>query len=498
MKLIKKIYSKILNIKTDFDKLFFTKEYLSLTEEFGINFFLIVFILFLTFFAFSFSIGSMEYLDKRMNDPFTNWVDIPVTINVKNQRENIYSYFTQDSIKNKINLNNLSDYIIYFRNFYTGSLDKVYQLKGRTVQDTSSLFKKIISKNNLISTTNVRDINSIYGECGIIVTEKLLKDLDFTTTNPKHIFLEENEGLIALNIAAIVKDLPNNSQFITSNSLYNISFDPYTTGFIVLNETTNILQLIAEEHIREKLINELKEKNIMVKPDLDNFKNDNKISYSIIFPKPLSFSLLKKKVNKLLKDKVTYRIFLNNECQEYNEHLKFPHRLAFNFDKLDNIRIFKNMMKEKFKVEVNMAQIEAKENFSMVSNLTFILSLILFIFSIVSIIFFINSILTKHLQKIKENLGTLKAFGINNKKMLSIYIKIIFTFLLVSGFLAYVINVLITFSINLYIGVEIFKFYSIYIFIIFLLIIVFSLLNSKYSILKVLKSSPGNLIYNRK
>ena len=99
MKIIKNTYYKILNIKSDFDKLFFDKEYMSLTEEFGINFFLIVFILFLTFFAFSFSIGSIDYLDKRMNDPFTNWVDVPVNVKVKNQLNDITSFFNCIPVK---------------------------------------------------------------------------------------------------------------------------------------------------------------------------------------------------------------------------------------------------------------------------------------------------------------------------------------------------------------------------------------------------------------
>ena len=502
MKIIKSIYNKILNIKTDFDKLFFEKEYLSLTEEFGINFFLVVFILFLTFFAFSFSIGSMDYLNKRMNNPFTNWVDVPVTVKVKNRLDDIEQYFRRDSIKKTINLKNISEYIINFRNFYSEDLENIYQIKGRTVQDTGSLFNKIVDNKNLVIPVAKTDIKKKYNNCGIIVTKKLIKDLGYNKNSiPSYLFMEQNDGVVSFSIAAIVNDLPNNSQFITSNMAYNMTIDPFASGFIVYQETTNIITLISKTTIDKNLSKLLEDKGYkveMIKKDSARFSQDKAILYSIIFSKAYSFKTLRKLLKDVLKNKKAYGIYWNNECPEYNDVLKSPHRLAFNFTKLDKIREFKKKMKNIFKIEVNMAQVEAKENFSLVSNLTFILSLILFIFSMVSIIFFINSILTKHLQKINANLGTLKAFGISNKKLSIIYIKIIFTFLIVSGLVAYAINMLLSIILNILIGHTMFKFYSPYILLIFILIVIFSLFNSKHSIIKVLKNTPGDLIYGRK
>jgi len=281
-----------------------------------------------------------------------------------------------------------------------------------------------------------------------------------------------------------------------------MTLDPFSSGFIVFQETTNIITLITKTDIDKKnLANLLNAKGFkveIIKEDINQFSANGVKTYSIVLSKAYKFNLLRKILKEVLKDKKDYGIFWNNECPEYSDVLKSPHRLAFNFIKLDKIREFKKIMKKEFKIEVNMAQVEAKENFSLVSNLTFILSLILFIFSIVSIIFFINSILTKHLQKINANLGTLKAFGISNSKLSVIYIKIILTFLLVSGLLAYFINMIVSILINLIIGHTMFKFYSIYILLIFIFIVIFSLFNSKHSILKVLKNTPGDLIYGRK
>lgn len=502
MKKLKHIYYSTISINTDFKKLFFSKEYNSLTEEFGLNFLTIVFILFLTFFTLSFSIGSKEYLEQRMNNPFTNWVDVPVTMDMKNRKDDILRYFNQDSIKDELNLNNISEYKFIHRSFYSNDLKDVYPLRGRTLQSNSDLFKKILNIDNLIKKIAINEIEDIYNNCGIIVTEDFIKTLKYEKKNiPQYIFYENDNELIPLSIAGVVKFLPNNTDYIISKNFEYISQKYSESGFISMKETVNIVSIISTQKILKEFQNKLENKNFLVQmimeEEIPGLSNEYLI-YKIIFSQPYSYTSILKTIDKINDPEQPFRIFTKSNCMVSSKTFKNPHRLAFNFHKLDKVRLFKNKMNNKFKIDINMAQIEAKENFSIVSNLTFVLSLILFIFSLVSIIFFINSILTKHLQKISENIGTFKAFGLSNNKLLSIYMKIIFTFLIVSGSIAYFLTCLISIIFNYFSDRIVFKFYSPYILIVFILIILFSLLNSKFSISKVVKKTPGNLIYNRK
>lgn len=496
-------FLSLISIKSDFQKLFFKKEYLSLTEEFGINFYTIFIILLLTFSAFSFSIGSLDYLRIRMKDPFTNWVDVPVTPQVKPKVEDIVTYFNQDSIKHKIYLDNISKYSMFWEEIYDIELKDIYQLKGRTISDSSSLLTKIIEEDNIVF-QNVDDISTEFDNCGVLINDAILPTIWKNKKNyPKNLFIKMDDGIISLPVLAVVKDLPDNAEFIFSNRLYNITHNAYLSGMIVRNESNNIFKLITSEKIHKTLIDKFRDSGFAIeniKLDEDKFEYEKKIIYTFVLSEPYPWELIVKSIDKYFKGKVEgFGIYLDNECPEYySSVLESPHKLAFNFNDLSEVRKFNKLMNDQFDVEVNMAQIVSKENFSLVSKLTFILSLILFLFSLISIIFFINSVLTKHLQKIKANLGTMKAFGIGNSTLNNIYMKIIFTFILFAGLLAYCGNILISQIINLIVQTSLLKFYSIYIILIFILILTLSLWYSRFSIMKVLKNTPGNLIYNRK
>ena len=64
-------------------KLFKEHQYLLMRREShvvlgrkAVNLWLLVLVLTATFFSIAFSEGSRSYLDEKMNDPFTNWVNI--------------------------------------------------------------------------------------------------------------------------------------------------------------------------------------------------------------------------------------------------------------------------------------------------------------------------------------------------------------------------------------------------------------------------------------
>ena len=87
-----------------------------------------------------------------------------------------------------------------------------------------------------------------------------------------------------------------------------------------------------------------------------------------------------------------------------------------------------------------MSQIKSKENYDFVSRLSVIISLILICFSILSICMFISNLLKTHLDKIKMNIGTFKAFGMDKKTLLWIYIKMILGIIFISMIISFIIS----------------------------------------------------------
>jgi len=109
---------------------------------------------------------------------------------------------------------------------------------------------------------------------------------------------------------------------------------------------------------------------------------------------------------------------------------------------LDNIREFKQFLLNEYELEIDLAQIEAKENYNFVSQLTKIISLILITFSILSISMFVSHIFREHLQKNQKNLGTFKAFGLNNSVLKYIYLTIIYRFVFFALIVSYSLSFL--------------------------------------------------------
>ena len=65
-------------IRSDFELIFFSNEYKALAGN-NLRTILALFtILFFTFLALGFAIGSLENLEKKMDNPFTNWVALPI------------------------------------------------------------------------------------------------------------------------------------------------------------------------------------------------------------------------------------------------------------------------------------------------------------------------------------------------------------------------------------------------------------------------------------
>jgi hypothetical protein len=140
--------------------------------------------------------------------------------------------------------------------------------------------------------------------------------------------------------------------------------------------------------------------------------------------------------------------------------------------------------------------------------LTKVISIILIVFSILTIILFITNLLRNHLEKIKMNIGTFKAFGIDNSSLENIYFTIIYTFVLTAMFIAFFISlgfgliggvrlILSQFNCTIEEGRDYFNLLNYWTGISVFLVLTSSFIALKYTTSKIFRHSPGDLIYDR-
>lgn len=507
---LNKLFQQLLRFKSDFQRLFFQNEYNTLgggSSNKGII--TLTTILLFTLLALSFAIGSLERLAARMDNPFTNWVNMPVDYAYKEKIPDLKAYFDIEANRDSFLIKNYSPYSSFPMSFVKSDRTSSMVAFGRTIEPEDDLTKVILQIDEDEEGLSSEDF------CGIIVTKRLLNTLGYDNPdNQKKILVgfpkdgdEDGFFNVYLDIIAIVDELPDKTDFACHPRLYNINLKPFDkTGFIQTEGTANSYSFyfLADDAIKEEVEKVIKEQF----PDLNKLKEvpfvineqENWHQYEVIFNQLHTMNEHEEIFQQLqtsLKDLSTTQFFIPTDCKPSIEYLERPHRIAFNFQELIRVRNFKNFLKERFDIEISMAQVESKENFALVSRLTFIISVVLFFFGTASIVFFVDSLLKTHLQKVKTNLGTFKAFGLDNNFLVSTYLKIILVFLSIASVTAFLLSTLVIIAEEFLMKESYFNLFNGWVLLAIVVLFIISLLQSRQTIRRILTHTPGDLIYNR-
>jgi predicted lysophospholipase L1 biosynthesis ABC-type transport system permease subunit len=176
--------------------------------------------------------------------------------------------------------------------------------------------------------------------------------------------------------------------------------------------------------------------------------------------------------------------------------------LSLDFNSLDSIKAFENFVKTEYNVQIEMSQINAKENFNAVSIMANILSWAMIVFSIVCIIMFIINMLQSYFQKVKRNLGTFKAFGIDSNELILVYVMILLLIILI----AISLSILMVWSIELVLPLlDIMKdnthsYLALWSSktVLSIIIVLVATISTVFIVMsRLLKQTPGDLIYDR-
>lgn len=506
----------------------------------GANLWLLTIVLVATFTSIAFSEGSMNYLEDKMADPFTNWVSIKKD-NLSDEKFNKF--------REQLHLAENAEHYDYkgvLMDQYLGlniqgpQNGRIEYLSIRFFEHIqSSIVNKILDKENVVEGCLVDSTILIDKTLGFIITLDALKKIGYSTKNlPAYIYYlgpvsEEHAydldfdslGLnpltlgntkylrIALPILAIVRKLPNNVDMVSTNFFYEQYHYNFTTSpFAITAHQDDYLHhlyyWVSEEVGQENFENYLKEHN---KVDVSVYNGGEKCLEMKSWKKgkmllvdlggehlPIeNFKTIDKLIMSKWNENQVQRVYLLETTDSPSPRSDY---LSVEFHSLKHIREFEAFAKT-FGISLEMEQVHSKENFNAVTVMASILSTAMVIFSIICIIMFLVNMLQSYFQKVSKNIGTFKAFGMNTQELIQTY-EIM---LLMIVFSAVIMALMITWGIQgilPIIGIEKegFNYLSLWnttTYIAAVVVIVSTIATVSIVMSRMLSRTPGDLIYDR-
>jgi ABC-type lipoprotein export system ATPase subunit len=514
-------------IPHDFKHLFYRNETKELLGKRNKNFWLIVVILFFTFLAIGFSSGSLNYLKNKMEDPFVRSINASIPA-ANRQAFGIIDQYNADSLKQKFNYDTIVGYNKWMITFLGDLPESVSRgVDGRSIPFNDPLVNTIINPdvNNAIGVPFISE-----NDISIVVTRNLIEKLG-CSEEPAFLYRKVRDGRpVPFPIRAIVEKLPGDRiDFLTTQYFYSnlmllgdkflFSDNKKLYSYIVIDS----LKVDEFRTLCENFFSKYWENGGNIEPNtIDVYRHQ--FSYKSLFYLQVSFinseqvsigqidDLYKQfrqsdeikafvEKNKINENEFVQAYYQNQE----NRISKRWDYIAVNFNDLSKVDAFAEQFTKDADIKLEMSKIEQMKNYNFVSKLTGIMSVILIGFSVVMINIFLSNILSTHLNNIKKNIGTFKAFGIDIKR---IYIGMMYVFVLMPlvfallfaglagylGLVYYIIQFLSPFAIEKDLYFDLFNSYTL---ISVLILAVVNYYSFSVIINRIFKQTPGDLIYDR-
>jgi hypothetical protein len=300
---------------------------------------------------------------------------------------------------------------------------------------------------------------------GFIITIDIAKQLGYNEDDlPSYIsYLAVNDGAdslglklvmdefypVAVPVLAVVRKLPNNvdmmsanffyeQQHVNSDITYPFDFKYHESEYLhrlTFYISENIKREVFEGFVKESIADSLRSQVQFF--DVSREYLDLKPwKPGMIVKVDLGDERMPREVFQNLSDAIENHFDAENVRRvhklEYGtKHAERGSFISVEFQSLSHIREFESFAKRNG-IQLEMEQVHSKENFNAVTVMASILSAAMVVFSIVCIIMFMVNMLQNYFQKVKRNIGTFKAFGMNGSELITVY-AIILLMIVLSG-----------------------------------------------------------------
>lgn len=489
----------------DYKQVFIRRELNSFLGEKNRNLWISTLLLSIAMVTISWSLGSYYQLKERMDNPFTNYVTMPELAGYAKQMPEMRKYFDNPENLSAYGLESITGFVKNGFWIINPKTFKKLNPTGRTLNFGDELSKKIFEKSNIVDIKENFDFTSPDNRFELFISEDFCKELGLSPKSVvgKNILLEdfESDSKFTFKIGAVLKVLPNHTDLVVSNAFYNVFKKDYSSsGFVAVNAQTS-MTLISDKPIKRKKIEQLLGTNSLI--DLESAElewvGDLPLYQTKIFTTDF---ILEEDAEKIYQDlsegyQVCYIQRIWTPVKGFDE-LERAMYISFNFNpnELDKIKELNTFLKEKFKMEIELTVVEERDNFSMVSRMTFITILSLIVISLISFSIFLFNLIRNHLDKIKPNIGTFMAFGFSSSDISNIYESTVMQFLLRSWIMV-AITIFLCWLLGKTTGLGEFVLLHPVTISTVISFNVLAYIMTKVVTRKLMKETPGDLIYNR-
>lgn len=357
------------------------------------NLWLLTAVLTAIFLSIAFSNGSMIYLSEKMNDPFTNWVNITNGFG-SDKFDEFRNAILDSTIQKHYGFSDVqSDN--YFSYNMLGKNNKIHYLQCRFFERLNcNLVKAILSEDNVINGCAIPDSLLQNETFGFIITLDVLHKLGYDEKNiPAYInyvsfsrgadtfgvkMIDEEHAAAPVPLLGVVRRLPMNMDMIAAMFFYEQETNDYVYPLSMNNEQyqRELIYFVDKSVPDDEFKNRVKsivpdslncdviEDN---QPKLDSWKEGKLMSVyvgDVSTPTSVIQAVNAAILAKFPEEKIT-RIY-KYETQE-KESGTTRNFVSVNFLSLDSIRAFERYAKDNFNVQIEMSQVNSKENFNAVS-----------------------------------------------------------------------------------------------------------------------------------
>jgi len=520
---------KLLGIRSDAEKLFYNNEYRALAWRTSTTFWWLLLILLFMFLALGFAFGSWQNLQKRMRDPFTNWVSMDIIGANERQTPLIQQEFDDSDQCEAYNLKNMSQYHEFwidiwhhdFNPYRTPPDSLLFRLTGRTISPEEEILQSILDpkSGNVVVNHLIEDEQGQYvlQDCDLILEADKLSLLGYNDLSAlKNVPLEYFGVPMLARVGAVVNDLPSQYNFICTPRFHNIFEHQITREQGLEYRCRNLIKSNrVEGTVYQAIISQVSVGNAtqaarqffgrrLTSFDAhqpQEYPGYSAIHYSLHFSsnQQPDENEWKNFLHTLRSGQIEISDFAYMESgTDKCNTVSAPNYVAFNFKDLYRIRAFRDHLKKKYAVEIDMDQVETKDNFSRVTLLTIVVCVALTLLGVFCVLLYVNNLLESHLQEIKPNLGTFQAFGLSERFLSKLYRQIIFVFLASASIGALFIAFLVDRIEEIINGKN--SYFTVFSWVIpvaLLAVFVFSIGWTWLTIRRTVGDTPGNLIYGR-
>ena len=444
----------------DYIKLFVKREGKVVFGKRCSNMWLLSAVLILTFSAVAFSNASLKYLSYKMEDPFINWLDIEYT-SADADYYGLQDALNDSTTRAKYNIIDYEEDVKYSLKYFTKDYNQKY-LTGRYFESLNTdLVNAVLANDNVVSGQKISSLEVLAeGSLGVILTQESLNNLGYSKAPAFIYYAQHSPGadeigfqlfrenvardeydtgieaaMVPIPVLGVVHKLPGNVDYIAStffldqyysypNPFYMNNVDYASSLHFFVPSSLNLDSFSREviEIAQNKGVDIAEDRYSFYLPQFTPYIDGDFVSfYGEYGIDPLRIQEIAYKVIDKYGSRNVTRVY---NYEFYGEPIGDKSYMSVHFRNLDKINEFDEYVKSEFKINLEMAQINAKKNFNAISILANILSWAIVAFSILCIILFVVNLLQSYFQKVKRNLGTFKAFGISNAELISVFVVI--------------------------------------------------------------------------